>query len=165
MLSKHTIRGRQSLALVASIDAFALALVFVLLLLAVDDFEAYDFLLASVHLLHLFTAGLAYDAVRRAITSLDTLRILVIVYLIVLIVDIAVLIARIILLGHTHDDRVHRHMNELVRVVLALLFVFIDASGALFTNVAQHSAFSLYYTNDQLATVADQQFYKSPANA
>ena len=166
MLSKHTIRGRQSLAFVASVDAVALSYAFLLLLLSFDDFDRTDALFLAMQLLHGFTAALAYIVVRHSTTSLDTLRILIVVYIVVMIVDLIVLVARIMQLGAGHDEstplaRRHHHINAFVRLLLALLFLFIDITGAFFTNLAQHTAFVHYYSNDQLSTLADAAFYKA----
>lgn len=149
------------MALVSSLDAVALFVLVIVLLLALDDFENYDFFLLCAHLLHLFTVGLSYMVVRHTTTSLDTLRILIVVYAVILIVDVAVVIGRVILLGHEREEHRHRHMNEFLRVVLALGFCVIDCAGLLFTNVAQHSLHALCYTNEQFAGLADIAFYKA----
>lgn len=154
MPSKQTIRGRLSLALVANIDAVLLSYDVLLLLLALDLLDAYDMFFLGMHLLHIFTVSMAYIVVRHATTSIDTLRILAVAYFVVLLIDVAIIVGRILMIGHTHAAGVPRHMNALVTLLLAVLFVFTDIAGAFFTNLAQHSAFSHYYTNEQLATIA-----------
>lgn len=166
MLSKYTIRGRQSLAFVSSLDAVALSYVVILLLSSLDYFDRTDAFLLALELLHVFTVALSYIVVRHSTTALDTLRILIVVYLFVMIVDVGVLVARIFLLGHSHDDSVpaarrHQHVNAFLRLALSVLFLFIDVTGAFFTNLAQHTAFMHYYSNDQLSTIADSAFSRA----
>lgn len=147
------------MAIVATLDAVLLTYAVLLLLLALDYFDGLDVFLLSLHLLHIFTVLMSYVVVRHATTSLDTLRMLLMVYFLMMIIDSGICFVRVLFLGHSDDDETsatHQHIGGVVRVMLALSFVMIDIGGAIFTNVAQHTAVQLHYTNNDLFDLADE---------
>ena len=166
MLPKRGVRGRQQLALVASIDAVLLSYAVLLMLLALDMFDTRDFVLLGVHMLHGLSALIAYLFVRHNTTSLETLRLLLTCYSILFVVDIVICVGRVMMLGHQHQDvDTHRHVNAAVRLGLAVAFIIVDVSGAFFANLAQDSSMALHYSNEQLSSIADHSLYDTQSGA
>jgi hypothetical protein len=166
MLAKSTIRGRQSMALVSRLESVALTVALALLVESLDESESLDIFLLGVLMLHVITVLAAYFVVRHSTTSLEALRLLVASYLIMLLIDLVVLVARLLMLGHSHAPHRHRHLTALVRVVLSIVFIANDALGVFFTNMAQNSAYTLYYSNEELGVIAEHGLPKAmPPNS
>ena len=149
MSTKRAVRGRQALALVTSLDAWLLVTSALLVLTALDDPEFYDLLLWAGHFAHALTVPLGYVVVRYASNVPDTLRALVVFYLIATVMDIVVLIGRIILGLHNVEI-----LATLAQIIVAIGFLLIDVVGAFFANLAQAYAMSFRYTDEQLVASA-----------
>ena len=181
MIKKRQIRGRQTLALVVTLDAIFLVVLAFLLLTALDVCEKYDMALLLVHALHLFSAFLSYVIIRHSSTIVDSLRIILLVYLVLLIVDVAVLFARIAILLHTshahksvdqsaaaHDATFVRFgamkFTAISRILLVIYFILIDVAAVIYGNWAQSSAFIQQYSNEQLLSVASRALRQQNTN-
>jgi hypothetical protein len=163
MISKHKIRGRYSLACVERMDGFFVGYAIVVLVISFDTFNTYDVFFNALHLLHIFSTLLNYACVRHQTTSAEMLRILVMLYMILLLVDIAIVIARFVTMGHLHDPSVpeaqrHQHMGTLVRIMLGIGFAIIDLLGVFFGNLAQQSAISMHMSTEHLLAEAEAHF-------
>jgi len=156
MIRKRAVRGRATLALVATLDAQLLLVTLALLLTAIDLGNSIDTFLLAVHVLHIVSALLAYVVVRHSMTVVDSLRILMLVYSLLTVVDASVVIARVIMLAHDHDALRHMHLTLLTRLALALGLTATDAVGVFFANLAQSSVFSIEYSNEQLLSLASR---------
>lgn len=152
------------MALVSRVESVALIVALALLVEALDESESLDIFLLGALMLHIITVLAAYFVVRHATTSLEALRLLVASYLIMLLIDVVILVARLLMLGHSHVPHRHRHMTSLVRIALSLTFIATDALGVFFANMAQNSAYSLYYNNEELGMIAEHGLPK-PAPA
>jgi len=156
MIKKRHIRGRQALAVVVTVDSTLLFASFLLLLTAIDLGNKYDFAFLLVHMLHLFTLMLGYVVVRHSASNTDSLRILLLVYVVLLITDTAILMARFVMLSQWEHEEQHLHLTLASRIILVTCFVVVDAAGVLFAMWAQDSAFAIDYSNEQLMAVASR---------
>lgn len=169
MITKYKIRGRYSLACVDRLDAFFVGYALIVLLISLDTFNTYDVVFNALHLLHIFSTLLNYVCVRHQTTSPEMLRILVVLYMILLLVDVAIVIARIVTMGHLHDESVpeaqrHQHIGSFVRILLGVGFVFVDLLGVFFSNLAQQSAIAMHMSNDHLLAEAEAHFSAALSN-
>lgn len=168
MNTKRSVRGRHQLAQVASIDAFATGFTLLLLIMALDDFVLYDFIPLAVHALHIVSVWIAYIFVRQSTTSLDTLRVLTIAYFILFVFDAGIVaVVRVLMWGHHYradGEHMPAYGTLIVHMLVSLLFVGIDVSGAYLAMVTQHSLLATQYTNDQLQSVAAASLYKTAGN-
>jgi hypothetical protein len=154
------IHGRRSLALVVSADAVASS--YVVLSLLLSDFDGYDLFFLALHLPHLFTILLGYVSVHYASTSLDTLRVLMLCYIIALVLDLIVLVVRLGFSVHSRQPR----LVELTRASIALFLVASDACGAFFADMSRASAHLLRIRSDeQLLALARHQHKLAVASA
>lgn len=159
MIKKNAIRGRQVLALIVTLDSVALLTATLLLLTAIDLGNGYDIFFIAAHMLHLFSAMLGYVVVRHSSTVVDSLRIVMLIFCILLVVDLAIVVARIVMLSHEHTalgSLQHMHLTLLTRLVLSIAFLLIDIGGIFFANLAQTSAFARQYSNLQLLSLASR---------
>lgn len=173
--TKHSIRGRNDLKFVASVDAILLGYAVIVLLLALDTYEGFDTILLIMHSLHLLTVLTTYVVVRHSTTSLDMLRVLIAMYFIVAVVDSIVCLLRLFFLGHSDDvdggsgsgdddneiELKHMHVSESVRLVLAGLFVVVDILGAFYANLAQSSATDRHYSNNDFLRIGEEALLAS----
>lgn len=168
MNTKRSVRGRQQLAQVASVDAALTFAVLLLLPIALDDFVLYDFLPLAIHALHILSVLIGYVFARHSTTSLETLRVLTITYFILFVLDAGVIVVlRVLMWGH-HYRAGGEHMPALgtliTHMIVSVLFVLIDVSGAYLCMVAQHSLLAMHYSNDQLQSLASASLYKTQGN-
>lgn len=170
MNAKRSVRGRQQLAQVASVDAAVTFVVLLLLPIALDDFVLYDFLPLAIHALHILSVLIGYVFARHSTTSLETLRVLTITYFILFVLDASVIVVlRVLMWGHHyHADTGGEHMPALgtlvSHMIVSVLFVLIDVSGAYLCMVTQHALLAVQYSNDQLQSMASASLYKAQAN-
>ncbi len=144
--------------MVVSLDA-TLSLVAITTLL-LSEFEPIDTLLLMLHLPHLLTIAIAYVSVHFSSAAADVLRMLVLFYLIALVADIAVAVARCAFLIHAQE---RLFFAELVRLALALAFACTDLAGAIFADFARTSMHTFdLVTNQHLLAFAAHRFNTAP---
>jgi hypothetical protein len=159
MIKKNAIRGRQVLALIVTLDSVVLAAALLLLLTAIDLGNGYDIFFLAAHMIHLFSVMLGYVVVRHSSTVVDSLRLVMLIFCVLLIVDLALVVARIVMLSHEHGalgPLRHMHLTLLTRLVVSVLFLLVDMAGIFFANLAQTSAFARQYSNMQMLSLASR---------
>lgn len=147
------LNGRQSLAIIVTLDSVQLS--YVLLALLLSDFDGYDMFFLALHLPHVFTVLLAYIVVHYSSGAVDVLRILVLFYVICFITDAFTLLARFGFLLHANA---HTWLAQLVRLCIALLFIFIDVGGALFADLSRATAYTLTLRTDEQVLALAQRY-------
>jgi hypothetical protein len=151
--------GRRSLAGALMLDSMALSYALLALILS-TRIDLIDIALFAAQLVpHLFSATTLYVILRhRTETTHRLLRITVAIYVVALLVDIAVALTRFGLFVAAPADTLPRAacgepppQVHLVRIAIALLFVFVDLIGIVFAELTRSTAHLAHLrTNEQL---------------
>ena len=149
------INGRRSLAGVLLLDSLALSYATLALLLStrVDPLDIA--LLAAQLAPHLFTATIVYVVVRHSYNAGYLLRVAILLFSLCFVVDAAVALIRFCLFiapSYAADMIAPLlPLAHIVRIAVALLFLFVDLVGIVFADLSQSTAFIVALrTNEQL---------------
>jgi hypothetical protein len=166
--SKHyllsTMHGRRTLAIINALDAVTLSYVVLILLLTLDSLDFYDTLLNGAHWVHAITVPLGYVIVRRSTPVKETLRVLVMLYMLALAFDVLAVTFRLLLLTSLvmHAHTAAAPIAGGVHCFIALAFVGLDICGGFFGDFASQYAL-VPPRNDAQMIAAATRIAKTPA--
>lgn len=143
------VRGRRSLAAVASVDASLLVVAAALILSELDS-PNLALALFAAHLTHVVTVALTYSVVRYAPEQPDLLRMLCVFYLVALVLDVLALAGRVVLVLHADATP----FAAATRLLLSVAFVLTDLCGVVLANVSFEYMSSRAYNDEQLLELA-----------
>ena len=149
MIPRHTIRGRRELSYTATSDSVALLLAVTVLIVRLHENDFYDIALLLTHIfVHTFTCILALIILKYTVASCDTIRLAIILYMLVAVVDAFALVGFIFLYAlHNHKSSIDGPY-ALLRLVLGLTFLAVDVCGAFFVDLAYNYLDSLVYADN-----------------
>lgn len=155
MIPRHTIRGRRELSYTATSDIFLLLLAVTVLVVRLHENDFYDIASLLAHIFaHTFTCILALIILKYTVASGDSIRLSIVLYILVAVVDAFTLVGfGLLYMLHNHRDSIDRPY-ALTRLSLGLGFLLVDICGAFFADLAYNYLDSLVYADNGAHVVA-----------